>query len=46
MFQTTKVAHRRVPRTASPARTRVLAVILHARDAKVLVIPEPAKEEQ
>jgi quercetin dioxygenase-like cupin family protein len=25
------------------ARTRVLAVMLHARDAKALVIPEPAK---
>ena len=26
--------------------TRVLAVILHPRDAKVLVVPEPAKKEK
>ena len=28
---------------SAKARTRVLAVILHPRDAKALVIPEPAK---
>ncbi len=37
MIQKTKAAHRRVPRTASPARTR---------DAKVLDIPEPPNKEK
>ena len=28
------------------ALTRVLVVMLHGRDAKALVVPEPAKEEK
>jgi hypothetical protein len=31
---------------AIEVRMRVLAVMLHARDAKALVVPEPAKEKK
>jgi len=36
-----------VPRNPSAkTRTRILAVMLHPREAKALVVPEPAKEEK
>ncbi len=42
-YEPTMVLHTVSRNPSAKARTRVLAVILHPRDAKALVIPEPAK---
>ena len=42
-YEPTMVLHAVSRNPSDKARTRVLAVLLHARDAKALVIPEPAK---
>ena len=45
-YEPAMVLHAVARNPSDKARTRVLAVILHARDAKALVVPEPAKEEK
>ncbi len=42
-YEPAMVLHAVARNPSDKARTRVLAVILHPRDAKELVIPEPAK---
>ena len=42
-YEPTMVLHAVSRNPSDKARMRVLAVVLHARDAKALVIPEPAK---
>ena len=42
-YEPARVLHAVSRNPSAKVRTRVLAVILHARDAKALVIPEPAK---
>ncbi len=42
-YEPAMVLHAVARNPSAKARTRVLAVILHPRDAKELVIPEPAK---
>jgi quercetin dioxygenase-like cupin family protein len=42
-YEPTMVLHAVSRNPSAKARTRVLAVMPHARDAKALVIPEPAK---
>ncbi len=43
-YEPTMAAHVVSRNPSDKARTRVLAVLLHERDAKTLVIPEPPKE--
>ena len=43
-YEPTGCLHR-VSRNPGKARTRVLAVVLHPRDAEQIVLPEPAKKE-
>jgi len=45
-YEPAMVLHAVSRNPSSKVRTRVLAVILHPRDAKALVIPEPAKGEK
>ena len=42
-YEPAMVLHAVARNPGDQARTRVLAVMLHARDAKALVVPEPAK---
>jgi quercetin dioxygenase-like cupin family protein len=44
-YEPTGTLHRVSRNPSATARTRVLATMLHPRDAKDLVIPEPAKKE-
>lgn len=44
-YEPAMVLHAVARNPSDKARTRVLAVILHPRDAKALVVPESAKEE-
>jgi quercetin dioxygenase-like cupin family protein len=44
-YEPTGTLHRVSRNPSAAARTRVLATMLHPRDAKDLVIPEPAKKE-
>lgn len=43
-YEPAMVLHAVARNPSAKARTRVLAVILHARDAKALVVPEPPKK--
>jgi quercetin dioxygenase-like cupin family protein len=43
-YEPAMVLHAVARNSSAKVRTRVLAVILHPRDAKALVIPEPEKE--
>ena len=45
-YEPAMVLHAVSRNPSAKVRTRVLAVILHPRDAKALVIPEPAKGEK
>jgi quercetin dioxygenase-like cupin family protein len=45
-FYEAMVLHAVARNPSAKARTRVLAVIIHPRDAGALVVPEPAKEEK
>ena len=42
-YEPARVLHAVSRNPSAKARTRVLAVMLHARDAKALVVPEPAQ---
>ena len=42
-YEPTGVLHRVSKSAATKGKTRVLAVVVYPRDAKLLVIPEPAK---
>jgi hypothetical protein len=42
-YEPARVLHAVSRNPSAKVRTRVLAVILHPRDAKALVVPEPAK---
>ena len=42
-YEPAMVLHAVSRNPSAKVRTRVLAVMLHARDAKALVVPEPAK---
>ena len=44
-YEPTGSLHRVSRNPSAKTKTRVLAVVLHPRDAKQLVIPEPAKKE-
>ena len=44
-YEPTGSLHRVSRNPSAESRTRVLAVVLHPRDARQLVIPEPAKKE-
>jgi quercetin dioxygenase-like cupin family protein len=44
-YEPTGSLHRVSRNPSTMARTRVLATVLHPRDSKQLVIPEPAKKE-
>jgi quercetin dioxygenase-like cupin family protein len=43
-YEPTGCLHRVSKNAAAKGTTRILAVVLHARDAKQIVIPEPKKE--
>jgi quercetin dioxygenase-like cupin family protein len=43
-YEPAMVLHAVARNPSAKARARVLAVIIHPRDAKALVVPEPAKE--
>jgi hypothetical protein len=43
-YEPTGCLHRVTKNPAAKGKTRVLAVILHPRDAKQVSIPEPKKE--
>jgi len=45
-YEPAKVLHSVARNPSDKARTRILAVILHARDDKELIVPESAKEEK
>jgi len=43
-YEPTGCLHRVSKNPAAKAKTRVLAVVLHPRDAKMIAIPEPSKK--
>ena len=45
-YEPSMVLHAVARNPSAKARARVLAVIIHSRDANALVVPEPAKEEK
>jgi quercetin dioxygenase-like cupin family protein len=45
-YEPATVLHAVSRNPSDKAQTRVLAVMLHPRDAKALVVPEPAKGEK
>lgn len=45
-YEPTGALHRVSKNPSSKTRTRLIAVVLHPRDAKEIAIPEEAKEEQ
>ena len=45
-YEPAMVLHRVARNPSDKATTRVLAVVVHPRDAKELVIPEPTKKEE
>jgi quercetin dioxygenase-like cupin family protein len=45
-YEPANVLHSVARNPSNKARTRVLAVMLHPRGAKALVVPEPAKKEK